>query len=117
MKRLALLAVPIALIFCLILVADDAFSRGGGGGRVAAVLEEVAATAEAEEAAYGGGGAAHRSPSMSSHRPRGLSIAVKTGAIEQGRLSPAASFDSQPGGISTARFFRPESFLRLPAQE
>ncbi len=33
MKRLALLALPISLVFCLSLAVDDSFSRGGGGGR------------------------------------------------------------------------------------
>ena len=52
MKKLALLAIPICLVFLLCLAIEDGFSRGGGDAAVVeAVASEVAGEAAGEGAA------------------------------------------------------------------
>jgi hypothetical protein len=97
MKRLELLALPMCLVFFLVLGAEDAFSRGGGGrggGR---------GGGGGFGGSYGGGGgatyhggAASRSPSMSSHSPARSSVS-------QSRPRQSSEVASRPQRPSTPK--------------
>ena len=97
MKKLALLALPMCLVFLLFLGVEDGFSRGGRGG------------GGGGGGGFGGGGYSgarrrrrsimvellHRSPSMSSPflGSRSSASQLKADAIRQCCLSAAASLD------------------------
>ncbi len=99
MKRLALLALPIGLIFGLILVAEDCFSRGGGrGGGFGG-----GGGYRGGGASYHGGGAAHRSPSMSSHSSSRSSVSQSRPA----QSTKAVSKPQRPSTPSKAASQRP----------
>jgi hypothetical protein len=99
-KRLALLALPIGLIFCLILVAEEGSSRGGGG--------RGGGFGGGGGYRGGGGGAAQRSPSMSSYSPSRSSAAQSRPkqssnvASAQKRPSTPSKVASQPQRPSTS---------------
>ena len=91
MKRLALLALPIGLVFFLFLGAEDGFSRGGGRGGFGG--GGFGGGYRGGGAAYRGGGA-NRSPSMSSY-------SRSRSSVSQSRPRQSSKVASRPQRPST----------------
>jgi hypothetical protein len=114
MKRLAFLALPMCLIFLLVLGVEDGFSRGGGGRGGGGMR------GGGFGGGYGGGGAAYRggaasrSPSMSSY-------SRQRSSVSQSRPKQSRPVASQPKRPSTSskvasKQQRPSTPGKVPSQ-
>ena len=121
MKKLALLAIPMCLVFLLFLAIEDGFSRGAEAvvGRRGRWLRRRRLQGGRRSCLSGWWCFLPQSFHEFLFPLAVLGITIKTATVPQRCLSPAASFDSRQGGISAPQFFRPKAFFgcRLKSTE
>jgi hypothetical protein len=105
MKKLALLAIPMCLVFLLFIAIEDGFSRGGGGRGGGGGMRGGGfggGYGGGGGAVYRGGGAASRSPSMSSHS-RSRSSVSQSRPAQSRDVASRPQRPSSPGKVASQR--------------